>query len=195
MFAPVSVSVPVPVLARAPSPLTAPLRVKSPPAVSALIASKSLTVPDKPELMLSVSLEPAPPLSDVTPAKFTPEAMLSVSLPSPSAILPVTPAPALSVTTALPTPSEIATPEVALTLDPDSRLIATAPPASDWVAIPAPVPPDTVPDTVTDSVPLPELVAEMPEEVPVIVEVLESVRLTPPVLVSTSPSPANVSTL
>ena len=141
--------------------------------------------------MLSVSVDaPAPPLSAVTPAKFTPVAMLSVSLPSPSAILPVTTAPASIVTTASPTPSEIASPEVALTLDPDNRLIATAPPASDWVAMPAPVPPDTAPETVTDSAPLPELVAEMPEEVPVIVEVLESVRLMPPVLVSTSPSSA-----
>jgi hypothetical protein len=123
-----------------------------------------------------------------------PVLMLSVSLPSPSAILPVTTAPALIVTAAFPLPSEIATPEVVLTFDVDSRLIATAPPASDWVAIPAPVPPDTVPETVTDSVPLPELLAVMPVVAPVIVEVSESARLIPFVPVSTSPLPVVAST-
>ena len=192
-MAPVSDSVLAPVLVSAP-PLTTPPSVKLPPAVSALIASKLLTAPDKPELMFSVSLEPAPPLSDVTPAKVTPEAMLSVSLPSPSAILPVTPAPALSVTTALPTPSEIAAPEVALTLDPDSRSIVTVPPALDSVAMPAPVPPDTIPETVTDSAP-PELFAETPVVAPLIVELFKSENVIPFVPVSTSPPPVVVSTL
>ena len=85
--------------------------------------------------------------------------MFSVSLPSPKAMLPVTTAPASIVTTALPTPSTIAAPEVAVTLEVDSRRIATAPPALDWAVMPAPVPPVTAPLEVTDSAPVPRLMA------------------------------------
>ena len=158
VFTPLNVSAPAPSLVSDPVPEMIPPSAKSPPLVLIFMSSQSPRAPDQPVFRFSVSINaPEPPLSEVTPARDTPEAMFSVSLPSPRAMLPVTTAPASIVTTALPTPSTIAAPEVAVTLEVDSRRIATAPPALDWVERPAPLPPATAPETVTDNAPVPLL--------------------------------------
>ena len=181
---------PAPSLVNVPVPETTPPSIKSPALVLTFMTSQSFKLPDQPLLMFSVSV-PSPPLSSgplascknatcdglfgaelkatarprlnaVPSYSSTPDAMFSVSSPDPREMLPSTTAPVSIVTTAFPSPSIMATPDVALTLEVESTLISTAAPSAELVEMPAPDPPLTVPDVVTSSLPVPLLVALMP---------------------------------